>query len=626
MAEMTIQDAMDLAWRHHQKQQLGEAETIYRQVLAAQPDHTDALHLLGVLALQVGQAKMASELIGQAVALNPSDPNYRCNFGQALTALGRTDDAIAAYRQAIELKPDSHEAYVNLGNALQGKGQFTEAVAALRRALELKGDFPEAAYNLGIALGRQGDVDGAVAAFKKAAELKPDLAEAHYNIGNLLLEVKRFPDAIEAYCKAMEIRPKFAEACSNLGTALQRCGQLDHAIEAYKQTVAMRPDFAEAYNNLADVLRDKGNFEESGAAALRAVQLRPDYAEAYNNLGSAVLQSGDIDQATAAYRQAAALKPDYSLAHFNLACMLLLKGDFAQGWREYEWRRGTDSELFAEWRRLPEKPWDGRRDIQGKTILLHAEQGYGDAIQFARYVPLVAQRGAKVALACPEPLVTIFRTLQGVEEVLPFGDLTPDFHEHCPLLSLPLALGTTAQTIPADVPYLRADPKRVERWKPKLAEQTGVKKIGLCWTGRAVPDARRSVPSAALAPLSEISNAFFVSLQKLEPTAKPVENPLGITLADWTKELKDFGDTAALIDQLDLVISIDTSIAHLAGAMGKPMFILLPFVPDWRWQLERCDSPWYPTARLFRQPKAGDWETPIRQLIEAVQSFNASST
>jgi Flp pilus assembly protein TadD len=479
---MTLEQQFESGRSHHQAGRLAEAEKIYRQVLARQPNHADALNLLGVLAVQVGQSQLAVELIRRATAICSTNAFYHGNLGNALTELGQLDQAIASYRQAVRLQPES--------------------------------------------------------------------ADVHYN----------------------------------LGIALQRKGQLDEAIAAYR----------------------------------RAVRINPDYSEAHYNLAIAFKDARRLDEAIASYRQTIRLKPDDARTHNNLALALLTRGDFQRGWEEHEWRWKC-KDFPSPARNFAQPQWDGY-PLENRTILLHTEQGLGDAIQFIRYLPLVARRGGRIIVECDTELQRLFRTMAGNYPIVAPSQPLPVFDFHCPLLSLPRVFGTNLANIPKDVPYLHADAEDAGRWQHRLAGHSPLVKVGLGWAGDPAHknDRNRSMKLARLAPLGQVPGVRLFSLQKGAAGAEAKTPPPGMELIDWTQELKDFADTAALISNLDLVIAVDTAVAHLAGAMGKPVWTLLPFASDWRWLLKRQDSPWYPTMRLFRQPHIGDWDSVISTVVEAL--------
>jgi tetratricopeptide (TPR) repeat protein len=584
MAQLTIQQAFDLALQHHQAGRLQEAEQLYRQVLAQQPERADAMHNLGLIAHQVGRNDVAVELIRRAIVLNPNNAEAYNNLGNVLKNKGEFDDAIDAYRRAIALNPNFPEVHSNLGNALKDKGQLEEAIAAYRQAIALN----------------------------------PNLPGVHNNLGNALKDKGQLDEAIAAYRQAIALNPNFPEVHSNLGNALKDKGQLEEAIAAYRRAIALRPNYAEAHSNLGNALKERGQLDEAIAAYRRAIALRPNYAEAHNNLGGVLIDQGRLDEAIAAYRRAIAFRPGYPEAHSNLSLSLLTSGDFQQGWEEHEWRWKC-KDFSSPRRNFAQGQWDGC-PLENRTILLHAEQGAGDAIQFIRYLPLVAQRGGRIIIECHTELQRLFRTMAGSHQVMAPTQPMPAFDLHCPLVSLPRVFGTNLGNIPKDVPYLHPDAEDAGRWQHRPGEQAPAVKVGLGWAGnpRHKNDRNRSIKLARLAPLGQLPGVRFFSLQKGAAAAEAKTPPPGMELVDWTEELKDFADTAALIANLDLVIAVDTAVVHLAGAMGKPVWTLLPFNSDWRWLLERQDSPWYPTMRLFRQPSRGDWDGVMTRVVEAL--------
>jgi Flp pilus assembly protein TadD len=432
----------------------------------------------------------------------------------------------------------------------------------------------------------------------------------------------RLLQAEAAYRQILAIDPAHAEAHSNLGNALYALGRQAEAEASYREALRLRPDFPEAHFNLGVALNALGRPAEAEVSYREALRLRPNLPEAQNGRGIALDALGRRAEAEASYREALRLRPDFPEAHNNLGVALLLTGRFEEGWREYEWRWKTKP--FSSSARYFLAPlWRGEA-IGDRTILLHAEQGLGDTLQFCRYVPLMVC-GAGITLEVQPPLVRLLSRLPGVRRVIARGDRLPPFDLHCPLMSLPLAFGTTLDTIPAATPYLSADPALAANWKERLVGLDGLR-IGLVWAGGqrfTYDDRRRSIALKALAALGQVSGVSFVSLQKDEAAAEAAEPPHGLMLHDFTSELHDFEDTAALIVNLDLVISVDTSVAHLAGALGKPVWLLKRFDTDWRWLLNRNDSPWYPTLRQFRQPRPGDWNSAICAVRDALQRLMA---
>jgi hypothetical protein len=402
------------------------------------------------------------------------------------------------------------------------------------------------------------------------------------------------------------------EELFNLALQKQKDGNSADAQSLYRQILSQNPDYAPAHANLGIILHAAGNLPGSTAAFRRVAELLPNDAAAQHNLALALYHDHHLDEAESACRRAIALHPDLADAHLTLSLILFLRGDLPGAWPQYEWRfKAREHRLPPERFRSPY--WAGE-DLHGQTILLHTEQGLGDAIQFVRYAPLVAARGGRVLLYCHRALFRLLRTASSVAEVVPWDQPVSGFDVHCPLLSLPRVFNTSLTTIPAPTPYLFPDPAQAASWQSRLKSQPGLK-VGLAWAGSPThtADQLRSIPPAAFAPLAHLPNVRLISLQKDQPAAPQ------LPLLDWTSELTDLADTAALIGSLDLVVTVDTAVAHLAGALGKPVWLLLQFTSDWRWMLDRDDSPWYPTMRLFRQKTSGDWNAPLAQITEALK-------
>jgi tetratricopeptide (TPR) repeat protein len=621
---MTIRQAVDLARQQHEAGHLPEAESLYKQILEADPNQPDAIHMLGVLAFQTGRADVALRLIQRALSVAPESPQAFANLGRVLSSLGRRDEAITAYRKSLQLDGGGAEVHNNLANLLLREGLVDDAITHYRQAIASQWDFAEAYSNLGSVLRGQGQLEEAITSLRCAIRLKPQLADAHYNLGLALRQLDQLCEAINAFRAALDCRPSFPEAWNNLGSVMEEHGDYKQAIDAFRHALALRPAFPEALTNLANVMRDTGQLEESITLARQALAAKPGYATAHNSLGSSLHSSGQFDQAIESYQRAIELRPDWDVPRCNLGFTLLLKGDFERGWREHEWRRRCSK--LSDRQDFTQPVWDGS-DLSGKTILLHTEQGFGDAIQFCRYAPLVAQRGGRVIIRCQPELVCLMKGLCGVEQVVSAEESSlPAFDVQCPLLSLPLVFKTNSiSEIPKNVPYLRAHPPMMQKWHERLADHQSRLKIGLVWSGRAQPPGR-SIPLPMLAPLAQAPGTTFISLQFGDPARQAsTKPPAGMQILNWSDELRSFADTASLLANIDLLVTIDTSTAHLAGAMGKPVWVMLPAVPDWRWMLDRSDSPWYPTMRLFRQSRAGDWSGPVEQLAAALRSFTAGA-
>jgi hypothetical protein len=392
-------------------------------------------------------------------------------------------------------------------------------------------------------------------------------------------------------------------------------------VDRYLAALRVQPDLAEAHNNLGITLRHFGRFDEAVASCRAALARRPQSPEAHNNLAMALRDLGRLAEAEACCRQALALRPDYAGAHANLSAIMLLAGRLREGWAEYEWRWKVGKELVP--RPFAQPRWTGGA-LGDRVLLVHAEQGFGDTLQFCRYVPLIAS-GARVVLEVQQPLLRLLSGLGGVEKVVAHGEPLPPFDLHCPMLSLPHAFATTLDDVPSRVPYLSADPAQAAIWRQRLAHLPGLR-VGVAWTGNPRPfhpaanaiDRRRSIPFERFMRLLDLPGINFVSLQKGEPADRAARLPPGIALHDWMHELDDFADTAALVEALDLVVTVDTSIVHLAGALAKPVWLLNRFDTCWRWLLDRTDSAWYPTIRQFRQPRPGDWDTVLAAVRAAL--------
>jgi len=452
--------------------------------------------------------------------------------------------------------------------------------------------------------------------YRKAIRIAPLEAELHYNLGVALAQLGRPDEAVSAWRDALAIHPRYPRALNNLGMTLAELGHLDDAEAALRSAVEIAPETAEIHSNLGGVLGQLGHWVEAEAEFHRALTLHPAFPDAYNTMGILLAEQRQLDRAIAAYRRALSLDPNHAKAHFNLGLALLTHGRLAEGWAEHEWRwKGGARALFA--RKFPRPDWRGE-DLKGRRILLHGEQGFGDSLQFVRFAGLVAARGAHVILEVPAPLTRLLASVEGVAEVVATGQSLPRFDYHLPLLSAPYRLGIGLDDIPAAVPYLSADKAQSDAWHKRLAPLPKPW-IGLVWAGDPRPDdplanaidRRRSIPLAQMTPLLAIPETTFVSLQKGGPATQISSLPEPLRPRDWTGELKDFADTAALTACLDLIITVDTAMAHLAGALGKPLWIASRFDGCWRWLDGRDDSPWYPTARLFRQPKPAAWQDVI---------------
>lgn len=552
------------------------------------------------------------------------------------------EEALARARAALSLQPTA-AAYFQQAAVLRDMGRFSEAVASLDRALELEPDYFEAHSSRGIALAQLQRNAEALASFERALALRPAAAELHNNRGNLLRRLHRLPEALASFEQAIALQPGLAMAYNNRGLVLQAMRRYEEAAASYERAIALQPDYADAYinmgalqyelgrpavaleswrralelqprtggvhGNISSALRDLERPEEALAESELAIREDPASAVNHCNRGNALFDLGRFAEAIASYDRAIELDARYALAHFNKGLCLLLTGDFTQGLRLYEWRKRLGSYAM---RQSTARVWLGEEDIAGKTLCIHADQALGDTIQFCRYAKLAAQRGAQVMLAVQPQLRELLTGLGPTIRIVAHGEQPERCDFHCALMSLPLALGMTLADIPSGVPYLSAHPLRAARWRQRLGE-AGFK-VGIVWQGsRNRIDVGRSVPLEMFRPLASIPGVRLISLQKGAALdrfrTESRDFRVEVLGDDFDEGPQAFLDSAAVATHLDLIITCDTALAHLAGALGRPTWIAIKRVPDWRWFLDRTDCPWYPTVRLFRQSRRADWGT-----------------
>ena len=638
-------------------ERFGEALHSYDRALEIRPDYAEAYCNRGNVLRELGRPEGALVSYEQALRVRPSYAEAFFSRGNTLQELGRFADALNSYESALQITPESAQTYNNRGVTLRKLGRLEESLESYRRALAIRSDYADAYFNRGITLQelkRHGDAlesyeralqlapdavaynnrgntlqelgrfADALDSYERALRIKPDYADAHFNRGNALKALRRFADALDAYERTLQLDPDHADAYCNRGNALRELGRFTDALDSYERALQIEPDSADAHSNRGNALRALDRYDEALQSYERALQLEPDFAEAYSNLGLWHHERYAPQAAIAHFNRAIDIRPDLAAAYMNRAYTTLLTGDFANGWSDYEWR--WKARPHAADPRFPDRTlWLGSESLSGRIIVLHSEQGLGDTLHFCRYVKRVAALGATVILEAPSQLAALLANLEGLSQLVVRGDPVPEFDYHCPLMSLPLAFRTSLATIPAQVPYLFSDSVKAHLWKEKLGPWTKPR-VGLVWSGGFRPDqpevwpvnSRRNLPLAKLAPLRNADISFY-SLQKGEPAESEL-NALqaagwpGPDLIDFSQSLQDFADTAALIENLDLVISVDTAVAHLAGALAKPVWIMNRFDNCWRWLMDRTDSPWYPTARLYRQQRPGDWDEVIERV------------
>jgi tetratricopeptide (TPR) repeat protein len=642
----TVASLYDAGLRHFQSGLFAVAEERVQRALALDPQHAGSLYLAGQLHAQANRVDLAIDFAVRAIRIDQGNPEYFSSLGSYLARQGRFAEALKGYEVALKLKPDGADVWVGIGDLQRQQKRFQEALLAYDHALSLDPRHLDAVDKAGsllielqlyaeaLAKFEQSDTihpgrpetlmskglcfqalmrrEEAVASYAMALATEPKNYAARNNMGVVLLDMGRFEEAAAHFRKVTEARPDVVNAFSNLGLALTQLKRFDEALTVFDRAVKLDADFAEAINNRGNAMRQLDRLEQALADFDRAIALKPDYADAHANRAACLDDLSRSEEALASYDTALTLKPDHADAHLNRALNRLRAGDLKNGWVEAEWRWKAPSLRLSRGR--SNRPlWLGAESIAGKTLLLHNDQGFGDSIQFCRYIPHLAERGASVILEIDRSLRSLLSGVAGIAQCVVKGETLPDHDLQCPLASLPLAFDTTIETIPSHVPYISVG-GNAARWEAFLGS-TARPRIGIVWSGNPdhTNDRNRSLRLKALKPLFDTA-AQFVSLQKnaRETDLAALREHGGIL--DAARELDSFADTAALIQQLDLVISVDTSVAHLAGALGKPVWILLPYVPDYRWLLDRDDTPWYPTARLYRQTATRDYAEVIDRM------------
>ena len=594
---------------------LQESESLLREQLQAHPAHPAATHLLGLICSRTGRHAEGIELLARSVAICPNDAGYRRNLGGALRLAGRPLEACESYRASMALQNDP-DVLNDLSNAQLEAGNAKEAEQSARKAVQSSAKRFEAQMALGTALFAMHRFDQALSAFQEAVNLDSTSGPAYRRLGITLYHLGRVGKAAEILLLADRLSPGDAETMNQIAMALERNGRSEDARQWFNRVAQMQPQGADGLFHKANALEALDRPEEAIDAYRHAIALNPTlwtigYATALEKLGR-------TDEALEHYRLLKDREPSFPLGHLNYGMALLRKKSFNEGWKEYDWRRFTATALP---RNYPQPLWR-EQDISAKRLLLYAEQGLGDTILMARYVPLVlAGRPSRVILEC-QPELTTFPQI----ELAPMQGSSSEFDLHASLFDLPLIFNTTLETIPAAVPYLKPSTEKVASWRSRLG--AGGMKIGLAWAGGASNTLNRirSMPLSAMAPLAGVDSKAvrFISLQKGAPAKEVATPPAGMFIEDYNADLKDFDETAALIACLDLVITVDTAVAHVSGALGQKTWLLLPFAWFWLYLENRSDSPWYPTMRLFRQSTRGDWSGPMKQIAAELHQLAQS--
>jgi Flp pilus assembly protein TadD len=595
---------------------LAEAERAFREAIRLDPRHADAHGNLGVVFAHQRKLPEAETAFRLAIRLDPVNVIMYVNLATCLTQQGRPADAEEWARQATQLNPTHAEAHRLLGTALDARRKLEPAEVAFRDAVRLDPNHADARFRFGRVLARRGTHKDAETELRAAVGLKPDFTAAWAALAQLLTDTDRHADAVECARTATRLDPKSADLHNGLGVALAGCEKFAEAEAAYREAIRLDSKLASAHSNLGNALRSQGHPDEAERSLREALRLKPDYAEAHNNLGIVLVQVGREAEGQKHYDEAVRLRHDYPEARMNRSLSWLAGGDFARGWSEYEWRFQVNRKHKAP----PGPRWDGS-PLNGKILLITSEQGLGDSLHFIRYAPLAKAKGAKVLFDCPDPLASLVATCPGIDRVVSRAKPGVTYDTHIPLLSLPSLFGVPPEAATAPVPYFQPDPTRVEHWRRELADVPGLR-IGITWQGSTIHkgDRLRSVQLTRFAPLAAVPGVSLCSIQKgtgSEQLNDPAAAPLNV-IDLGARTDKDMADTAALMMNLDLVIAVDTAVVHLAGALGRPAWVALPFAADWRWLREGERTLWYPTVRLFRQTVRGDWDGVFGRLAVAL--------
>lgn len=650
IADPLLQKRRDQARDLHLVGDLEGAAHVYRSLLEADPDDAELAYRFGNVQKDQGLFDRALELYDRAVAVKPDYSQAYCNRAVVLGFLDRPADALDSYNRAINIDPTDSIAQCNRAMLLLGLGQKDAALAGFEAALEFDANIFTAQFGRGALLQERKLWQAALFAYDRAIAINPEDAATFYNRAvvavelkrwdealhdcaravafnpqfssaygkraEILQELKQYPEALASYDQAIQLNPRDPATFNNRGVLRQLMRQFEAALSDYDQAIALNPTDPAAWFNRGTVLKELDVSQGALAAYDRSISLRPDYDAAYVNRGALLQEQGRVQDAAASYRKALAIKPDLAEAHYNLSHASLALGDYVQGWSEHEWRwHAKGGSIYREKRNFTQPLWLGQESIAGKTILLYAEQGLGDCLQFCRYVELVANLGARVVLEVPGSLVTLLAALPGTPQVVAFGDQLPPFDIQCPLMSLPLAFHTTLEVIPSSTGYLKSNPSKLATWQQRLGAKIRPR-IGLAWSGNRAPgtNLKRHFPLSRLIPYLPAAFEYFC----LQPdtVVADQETLKNSKIVQFQGLFRDFSDTAALCECMDLVISVDTSVAHLACALGIRTWVLLAYSADWRWLLDREDSPWYSSARLFRQKFDGSWDELFERLAK----------
>lgn len=602
----------------HLRGKVNDAVSRYQAILKQDPCHIPALYMLGVAAFGRKEFKRAANHFRQVLELEPHDPDAHFELANCLYQLNQTDAAIDSMKRAIKLNPANADFYCNLGIFLRKQKRSADALDCYQQALKLNPQDPDIWFNRGNVLRDLNLDSDAVDSYRQTLARNPHHPAAWNNLGQALRRLGQFEEAEKAFEQALETASTSPDCLYDQGLALYNLRRHVEALACLEQVQKQQPERLEASFDISHVLVDMGRADEALAKLEQRLKETPDHPDVHFHIGKVLMGMGRYPQALAEFTHIRTRSPDHAAACFYASALHLLQGDFSAGWPEYESRKKMVPESHHP--QLDQPLWLGAENLCGKTILLYAEQGMGDTLQFCRYALLLAEQGAQVILEVQPALRSLLSTLPGNIQLIAAGDPRPAFDYYCPLMSLPLACKTAATSIPATTPYLSCDAGKKAVWDARLGPKTRPR-IGLAWSGSPSHqnDHLRSIALTQLIPLINSISADWVALQK---DIRPVDAAIlaECQIACWNEELHDFSDTAALAACMDLIISVDTSLVHLAGALDLPVWVMLPFTPDWRWQLERDDSPWYPSVRLFRQNTSGNWQHVVQQLTHTLKA------
>jgi len=639
----------------HRNGKINEAKNLYLSLMAAYSGSPRLLNNLAMIEFQQGQFELGLEYLDESLDIDPNQFAAYGNRGAAWFALNRFDEAysdynkaialnshyaegyynrgilhekydrhqeaLADYDKAIELKPNYTNAYNNCGNVYKKLKQYEEALLSYDYAIKLNSRHAEAHYNRGVILNEQKKYQEALDSYHQAIALKDNYVDAYNNCGNVLIVLKRFGEALDYFQKVIEIDPNYAYAYNGQGNVLMELKRFDEALLSYEKSIALNSQSADPHNGKSNALQELKRFDDAVTGYEKAIALNPDSADSYANRGLAMQGMKNFEEALLSYDKAIELNPETADPYWNKALLKILMGEYEEGWQLYEYRR-YKQDLKGSYPTYEQPLWLGQESVADKTLYIYPEQGLGDFIQFCRYVPLVENLGARVILKVPNALYAMIKTMGLNAKILRNDEKVDEFDFHCPIMSLPLAFKTTIETIPNNIPYFFSDHFKKSYWERKFAYASNSLKVGLVWSGSKdhKKDHDRSLRLEQLAPILDLPVTFYSLQKEVREQDKITLSKLN-QIKQYHEELNDFSDTAAMVDCLDLIISVDTSVAHLAGAMGKNVWILISYLPDYRWMLDREDTPWYPTARLFRQANVGDWDSAILKVRKAFEEL-----